>query len=50
MNSNTDSDTEKQTKTKEEPVDEQGGFLFSTSIKIHDPVSKEVLVQMRGDN
>lgn len=50
MTENTDSNLEKQTKVQENPVDEQSGFLFSTSIKIYDPDSKEVLVQMRGDN
>jgi hypothetical protein len=50
MTENTDNNLEKQTISQEKPVDEQGGFLFSTSIKIHDPNSKEVLVQMRGDN
>ncbi len=50
MTEKADNNLEKQTKPVEKPVDEQGGFLFSTSIKIHDPVSKEVLVQMRGDN
>jgi hypothetical protein len=32
------------------PVNEQGGFYFSSAIKIHDPETQEVLVQMRGDN
>lgn len=32
------------------PVDENMGFYFSSAIKIHDPESGEVLVQMRGDN
>ena len=29
---------------------EQVGFYFSSGIKITDPNTKEVLVQMRGDN
>ena len=29
---------------------ENGGFYFSSSVKITDPNTKEVLVQMRGDN
>jgi hypothetical protein len=29
---------------------EHGGFYFSSGIKITDPNTKEVLVQMRGDN
>jgi hypothetical protein len=32
------------------PVDENMGFYFSSSIKIHDPESGEVIVHMRGDN
>ena len=32
------------------PVNEHGGFYFSTSIKIFDPNSEEILVQTRGDN
>lgn len=34
----------------EKPVNEDMGFCFSSSVKIFDPNSKEVLVQMRGDN
>jgi hypothetical protein len=37
----------------EKPVqkpNEQVGFYFSSSIKITDPNTKEVLVHMRGDN
>jgi hypothetical protein len=29
---------------------EVGGFYFSSSIKIFDPDTKEVMVQQRGDN
>jgi hypothetical protein len=29
---------------------EQGGFIFSTAIKISDPNSKEILLHMRGDD
>jgi len=29
---------------------ENGGFYFSSTVKITDPNTKEVLVQMRGDN
>jgi hypothetical protein len=32
------------------PVDEQGGIHFSSSFKIFDPNTNEVLVQQRGDN
>jgi hypothetical protein len=30
-------------------TNETGGFCFSSFIKISDPDSKEVIVQMRGD-
>ena len=36
--------------SKEPPTDEKGGFVFSSSIKIYDPNTTEVLVQIRGDN
>lgn len=29
---------------------EQGGFYFSSFLKITDPETKEILVQVRGDN
>lgn len=29
---------------------EHGGFYFSSSVKITDPNTKEVIVEMRGDN
>lgn len=32
------------------PVNELSGFFFSSSVKIYDPNTKEVLVQQRGDN
>jgi hypothetical protein len=37
-------------KIEQEPVDENMGFFFSSAIKIHDPNTSEVLVQIRGDN
>lgn len=37
-------------KKEEKPVNENMGFYFSSSIKIYDPNTKEVLVQQRGDN
>jgi len=37
-------------KTPETPTDEKGGFVFSSAIKIYDPNTEEVLVQIRGDN
>lgn len=50
MTENTDNNLEKQTNSQENPVDEQGGFIFSTAIKITDPNTKEVLLHMRGDD
>lgn len=29
---------------------EQGGFIFSSAIKITDPNTKEVILHMRGDD
>ena len=40
-----DNDTESSKKPNE-----VGGFYFSSSIKIFDPNTKEVMVQQRGDN
>lgn len=37
-------------KEEQKPVNETGGFYFSTTIKIFDPETEEVLVQQRGDN
>lgn len=31
------------------PVNEHGGVCFSTSIKIFDPNTEEVILQIRGD-
>lgn len=39
-----------QTEKSEKKPDEKVGFYFSSGIKITDPNTKEVLVQMRGDN
>jgi hypothetical protein len=41
---------ESQKEQDDKPVDEQGGFVFSSAIKIFDPNTDEILVQMRGDN
>jgi hypothetical protein len=51
MNENLDKvETPKiQTEKQESPVDDKGGFIFSSAIKISDPNTKEILVQMRGD-
>lgn len=35
---------------KETKPNEQGGFYFSSHLKIVDPNTKQVLVQKRGDN
>ena len=32
------------------PVDEQGGFVFSSAIKIFDPNTEEIILHIRGDN
>ena len=37
-------------KVPEKKPNEVGGFYFSSSLKITDPNTNEVLVQMRGDN
>jgi hypothetical protein len=34
---------------KQKPVDDSGGFVFSSAVKISDPNTKEILVQVRGD-
>jgi len=49
---NKDMTEKQQTKETEPPTkpNEVGGFYFSSSIKIFDPETKEVLVQQRGDN
>jgi hypothetical protein len=39
----------KETESSKKP-NEVGGFYFSSSIKIFDPNTKEVMVQQRGDN
>jgi hypothetical protein len=50
MNENLDKQKEQIiTEQKQAPVDEKGGFAFSSAVKISDPNTKEVLVQMRGD-
>jgi hypothetical protein len=49
MNENTEKSEKPDEKSESKP-NEQSGFLFSSAVKIYDPNSKEVLVQMRGDN
>jgi len=46
---NGDQTTEKQKEPNTRP-NETGGFYFSSSVKITDPNTKEILVQIRGDN
>lgn len=50
MNENTEENKQKQPVQQEKKPNETGGFYFSSSIKIFDPNSKEILVQKRGDN
>jgi len=51
MNQNTENLVEGQQESENSrPVNENAGFYLSTMIKITDPNTKEVLVQMRGDN
>ena len=38
------------TKPVEKKPNEKYGFYFSSSVKIFDPITNEVLVQKRGDN
>lgn len=47
-----DKSTESETSIQERPgpkPDELGGVYFSSFVKIHDPNTKEILVQTRGD-
>ena len=50
MNNNTEETKQLPPQVQEKKPNENGGFYFSSSIKITDPDTKEVLVQMRGDN
>jgi hypothetical protein len=47
---NTTISTNSNKKVAERKPNEIGGFQFSSGIKIFDPVTKEVLLQKRGDN
>jgi hypothetical protein len=47
---NTNISTSSTKKVTEKKPNEIGGFHFSSGIKIFDPVTKEVLLQKRGDN
>jgi hypothetical protein len=41
--------TDTNKKVSEKKPNEVGGFHFSSGIKIFDPVTKEILLQKRGD-
>jgi len=49
MNTNTESQNKSPVQPEKKP-NETGGFYFSSSIKIFDPETKEILVQKRGDD
>ena len=49
MNKNSENEQD-QAQKPQESVDEYSGFCFSTAIKIFDPETQEVLVNIRGDN
>ena len=49
MNTNTESQNKSPEQPEKKP-NETGGFYFSSSIKIFDPETKEILVQKRGDD
>jgi hypothetical protein len=50
MNKNSENTQEQTLKPQDSAVDEYSGFCFSSSIKIFDPETQEVLVNIRGDN
>jgi len=50
MNKNTEDQPKKEPEATKAKPNEHVGFYFSSGIKITDPNTKEVLVQMRGDN
>ena len=51
MNEHIEDNTEQYTTERPGPKpNEIGGFYFSSSIKITDPNTNEILVQKRGDN
>lgn len=49
MNNNQENKIEDKLEVGSKP-NESGGFYFSSFLKITDPNTKEILVQMRGDN
>lgn len=48
--SETPENKETPVKVEQSKVDEFNGVFFSTSVKIHDPNTNEVLVHTRGEN
>jgi hypothetical protein len=50
MNENLEKSKQEQPEKTGPKPNEHGGFYFSSSVKITDPNTKEILVQMRGDN
>ena len=51
MNDNTEENNQELLKkVPEKKPNEVGGFYFSSSLKITDPNTNEILVHMRGDN
>ena len=48
MNENSSNGEER--KLPEKKPNEHGGFYFSSSVKIFDPNSQEIIVQKRGDD
>lgn len=49
MNKNTENEQE-HTEKPHDSLDEYSGFVFSSAIKIFDPETQEVIVNIRGDN
>lgn len=50
MNNNEDKNKAENTEKPQTKPNETGGVYFSSHLKISDPNTKEILVQMRGDN
>jgi len=50
MNKSTEKTNNNSPTLPEKKPNETGGFYFSSSIKIFDPETKEILVQKRGDD
>lgn len=50
MNEKSNNSNTKTEKKSESKPNEHGGFYFSSSVKIYDPNTKEIIVQKRGDD